>query len=133
MVEQSLVFMKPDVVKDGQVGAILQRFEEAGFEIKQAQLLTMSEILTDRHYEEHVSKPFYPGLKDYIMSGPIFVMVLSGEDAIGRIREMLGATDPKAAAPGTIRAEFGKDMTHNAVHASDSVASAEREMANFFG
>jgi len=125
--------MKPDVVKDGQVGAILQRFEEAGFEIKQAQLLTMSETLTDKHYEEHVSKPFYPGLKEYIMSGPIFVMVLSGEGAIGRIREMLGATDPKAAAPGTIRAEFGKDMTHNAVHASDSVASAAREMANFFG
>ena len=133
MVEESLVFIKPDAVQKGQVGAILGRFEKVGLTIMKASLVSMTEALTDKHYEEHTQKPFYPNLKDYIMSSPIMVFVLSGDNAIQQIRDMVGTTNPQEAASGTIRADFGTDMTHNAVHASDSRESAAREIANFFG
>lgn len=130
-IEESLVFIKPDAVAKRYVGEIIHRFESAELDIVQVKKVTMDATSADQHYAEHVHKSFYPSLKDFITSGPIVVMVLRGSRAIARIRALCGATNPSDAEPGSIRSDFGVSMTENAIHASDSVESARREIANF--
>ena len=132
MVEKTLVFIKPDGVQRKLVGRLISRFEDKGFEIKQLKLETLSSELVEKHYVEHVEKPFFPNLKTYIMSGPIVIMVLEGESVIQHVRNMVGATNPLEAEQGTIRGDFALTTSYNIVHASDSPESAEREISNFF-
>lgn len=132
MVEQSLVFIKPDGVKRGLVGEVLSRFERRGLVIKQLQLMSLTSEQVDAHYIEHVEKPFFPDLKSYIMSGPVAVMVIEGPSAISIIRTMVGVTNAAEAAPGTIRGDLALTTSENIIHASDSPESAAREVANFF-
>lgn len=133
MVEQSLVFIKPDGVKRGLVGRILSRFEDRGLVLKHLKLMTIPGELSDRHYAEHVHKGFYPELKEYVTSGPVVVMVLEGENAVSAIRKTVGATNAAEAEPGSVRGDFALTTAYNIIHASDSVESAKREIANFFG
>ncbi|RAP31272.1 nucleoside-diphosphate kinase [Candidatus Marinamargulisbacteria bacterium SCGC AG-343-D04] len=130
--EQSLVFIKPDGVERGLVGEVLSRFEKRMIQVKRAELRQLTPEEVDSHYEEHVSKPFYPSLKEYILSGPVFLMVLEAENVISIIRTMVGVTNSAEAAPGTIRGDFALTMQNNIVHASDSPESAQREISNFF-
>lgn len=125
--------VKPDGVKRGLVGEIIGRFERKGLVLRQIRLLQIDEALARRHYQEHVEKPFFPELLEFITSGPVVAMEWAGESAVGVARAVMGATDPKKAEPGTIRGDFGLAVTHNLVHGSDSVESAERELGIFFG
>ena len=133
MVEQSLVFIKPDGVKRKLMAEVIRRFEVRGFEFKKLELRTLSSDEIDRHYEEHVGRDFYPRLKEFILSGPVLIMVLEGPRVIETIRKMVGVTDSLDAEPGTIRGDLSLDKGENVVHASDSVESATREIENFFG
>lgn len=130
--EKSLVFIKPDGVERGLIGTVLQRFEQRGIKVSKLQLKTLTPEQVDAHYVEHVEKPFYPNLKEYILSGPIALMVLEAENVISIVRKMVGATNSAEAAPGTIRGDFALTTQHNIIHASDSSESAEREINNFF-
>jgi nucleoside-diphosphate kinase len=125
--------VKPDGVARGLVGEIVSRFEAKGLKLCQIEGLTIDEALARRHYAEHVEKPFFPELLEFITSGPSVAMEWSGEEAISVCRTLMGATDPKQAAPGTIRGDFGLAVTHNLVHGSDGPESAARELGIFFG
>jgi len=131
-VERTLVLIKPDGVKRGLVGAIVSRFEQKGLKLLAARLLQVTPELAARHYAEHQGKPFYPGLVQHITSGPVLALALEGRSAISVVRLMTGATNPQTAAPGTIRGDYGLAVTPNLVHASDSPASAERELSLYF-
>lgn len=131
-VERTLVLVKPDGLKRGLAGTILARFEAKGLKLVAARLLTVSPELAARHYAEHEGKPFYPGLVQHITSGPVLALALEGRSAITVVRLMIGATNPQTAAPGTIRGDLALAMTPNLVHASDSPASAERELGLYF-
>jgi nucleoside-diphosphate kinase len=131
-VERTLVLVKPDGVKRGLVGAILERFERKGLKIVAAKLLAVTPELAARHYAEHEGKPFYPGLIQHITSGPVLALALEGRAAIAVVRLMTGATNPQGAAPGTIRGDFALAMTANILHASDALPTAERELALYF-
>jgi nucleoside-diphosphate kinase len=131
--ENTVIFIKPDGVKNGNIGNILSRFEKRGLFFQELKLLTLTEGMVERHYEEHREKPFFPRLKQYVMSGPVVVAVVSGENAVSVVRTMCGPTDPSQAAPGTIRGDFGLTLDANVIHSSDSVESAKREYDNFFG
>ena len=131
-VERTLSIVKPDAVEKNAVGQIYARFEAAGLRIRAAKSLRLSSDRAEGFYAEHQGKPFFENLVEYMTSGPIFVQVLEGENAIVANREVMGSTDPLKAAPGTIRAEFGTDLDANAVHGSDSPESATREIAYFF-
>jgi nucleoside-diphosphate kinase len=131
-VERTLVLVKPDGVQRGLVGEIVHRFERKCLKIIAAKLVQVTPEMAGRHYAEHQGKPFYPGLVSHITSGPVLAMVLEGRSAISVVRLMTGATNPQTAAPGTIRGDLALAVTPNLVHASDSPASAEREMALFF-
>ena len=133
MVEKSLVFIKPDGVKRRLMAEIVGRFETRGFTFNKLELRQLSPEEVDRHYVEHVDKPFYPGLKEFILSGPILIMVLEGDKVIDTIRQMVGPTDALEAPAGTIRGDLALSKGENVIHASDSVASAQREIENFFG
>jgi nucleoside-diphosphate kinase len=133
MVEQSLVFIKPDGVRRNLMAEVVGRFERRGFGFKKLELRTLSPNEVDAHYQEHVGKDFYPRLRDFILSGPVLLMVLEGARAIDVIRAMVGPTDALDALPGTIRGDLALSKGENIIHASDSVASAEREIENFFG
>lgn len=130
--EQSLVFIKPDGVERGLVGDVLKRFEQRQIKIKKLELKQLEPSQVDAHYIEHLDKPFYPNLKEYILSGPIVLMVLEAENVISIIRKMVGATNSAEAAPGTIRGDFALNTSNNIIHASDSPQSAAREISNFF-
>lgn len=130
--ERTLVLVKPNGVARGLIGEVIGRLERRGLAIKAARMLMVSEDLASRHYAEHVGKPFYPGLVEFITSAPVFAMVVAGPSAVGVVRTMMGATDPLKAAPGTVRGDFGLDMGENVVHSSDSTESGEREIALFF-
>lgn len=125
--------VKPDGVSRGLVGEIVSRFEQKGLRLEKIKHLKITEELAREHYAEHVEKPFFPELLDFITSGPVVAMEWSGDSAVGVARTMMGATDPKQAAPGTIRGDLGLAVTHNLVHGSDSVDSATRELGIFFG
>ena len=130
--EQTLVFIKPDGVKRHIIGRILTRFEEKGLSVSALKMLQLTDELADLHYEEHVDKPFYANLKTFILSGPIVVMILSGEQAISVVRKMVGSTDSASADPGTIRGDFSLYKGENIIHASDSLKNAKREIDIFF-
>ncbi|MGQ9557896.1 MAG: nucleoside-diphosphate kinase [Desulfurispora sp.] len=130
--ERTYVMIKPDGVQRGLVGEILAAFEKKGLKMVGLKMLRITPELAERHYGEHKGKPFYAPLVEYITSGPVVAMVLEGKDAVRTVREMMGATDPLKAAPGTIRATYGMDIGRNVIHGSDSPASAEREIGIFF-
>jgi len=130
--DRTFAMVKPDGVQRGLVGEILHRFEKRGFKIVAAKLLRIPREMAEKHYGEHLGKSFYSMLVDFIISGPVFAMALEGEDAVAQVRAMMGATDPKKSAPGTIRGDFGISMARNVIHGSDSQDSANREMALFF-
>lgn len=132
MSENTFIMVKPDGVRRGLVGEILNRFERKGLTLERIRLLTVDEDLARRHYAEHVERSFFPELLAFITSGPAVAMEWSGEGAVGVARTVMGSTDPKAAAPGTIRGDFGLQVTENLVHGSDSVESAQRELGLFF-
>lgn len=132
IVERTLVLVKPNAVARGLIGEVVGRLERRGLTIKGARMLIVSEELAGRHYAEHVGKPFYGELVDFITSGPIFAMVVGGPSAISVVRTMMGATNPLNAAPGTVRGDFGLDTGQNLVHSSDGPESAEREIGLFF-
>jgi nucleoside-diphosphate kinase len=130
--ERTLVLIKPDAVRRGLVGAVLGRFERKGLTLAAMDLRTIDGDMADRHYAEHVDKPFYPPLRDFITSGPLVALVLEGDEAIAVVRLLVGATDGRAAAAGTIRGDLSLSNRENLVHASDSPESAGREINNFF-
>ena len=130
--ERTFVAIKPDGVKRGLIGKILERFENKGFKIVAMKLLQVTPEIAAKHYEEHYGKPFYNRLVHYITSGPIVAMVIEGYEAVESVRHMVGATSPLKADMGTIRADFAQVMEYNVVHGSDSVESAEREIAIYF-
>lgn len=132
-IEHTFVMVKPDGVRRGLVGEVVSRFEHKGLRLEKMRMLTITEELAGRHYAEHVEKPFFGELVEFITSGPVVAMEWSGESAVGVARTIMGVTDPAEADPGTIRGDFALEITHNIVHGSDSVASAERELAIFFG
>jgi nucleoside-diphosphate kinase len=130
--ERTLVLIKPDAVRRGLVGEIIARVERKGLVIDALVLRTMSPELADQHYAEHVEKPFYPPLKDFMTGGPLVAAVLSGDQAIDVVRALVGATDGRKAAAGTIRGDLSLSNRENLVHASDSPDSAKRELALWF-
>ncbi|EIK45482.1 nucleoside diphosphate kinase [Cellvibrio sp. BR] len=131
-VEQTLSIIKPDAVRKNVIGAIVTRFEQAGLKIAAQRMMQLSRAQAEGFYAEHHGKPFFDGLVEFMTSGPVVVQVLSGENAIALNRELMGATDPAKAAPGTIRADYADAISTNAVHGSDSPTSAAREIAYFF-
>ena len=130
--QRTLVLCKPDSVQRGLVGRIVSRFEDKGLKIVGMKLMRVDEELAGKHYAEHLQKPFYPELRDFITSSPIVAMAVEGKNAVEVVRTLMGVTNPQTAAPGTIRGDFGIELTKNLVHGSDSLASAEREIALFF-
>jgi nucleoside-diphosphate kinase len=130
--ERSLVLIKPDGVRRGLVGEILARFERKGLAVEAMELRTLDVATADEHYAEHVAKEWYPPLRAFITSGPLVSLVLSGDQAIEVVRGLIGATDGRKAAPGTIRGDLSLSNRENLVHASDSPESAVREIKLFF-
>jgi len=131
-VERTLSIVKPDAVAKNIIGEIYSRFEKGGLRIVAARMMRLSRERAEGFYAEHRGKPFFENLVAYMTAGPVMVQVLEGENAIAVNRRLMGATNPKDAAPGTIRADFAASIDANAVHGSDAPASAEREIAYFF-
>jgi nucleoside-diphosphate kinase len=132
MSERTLCVIKPNAVARRKIGAIVSRFEDAGMRIAALRLTALRPEQAEAFYAEHAGKAFFPRLVAFMTSGPVVAMAIEADDAVARCREIMGATDPAAAAPGTIRALYGDNMTENAVHGSDSPASAAREIAFYF-
>ena len=130
--EKTLVLIKPDAFGKNHSGDILKIYEDAGFKIIAAKVMRMTEALAAKHYVEHIGRPYYPALVEFMTATPIMALVLSGDNVIKKVRELNGATNPAEAAEGTIRKLFAENKTKNAVHASDSEASAAREIPIFF-
>ena len=131
-VERTLSIIKPDAVGKDVIGEIVSRFEKGGLKVVAMKMLQLDEDSAGGFYAEHKGKGFFNDLMEFMTSGPVIVQVLEGENAIARNRELMGATNPAQAEPGTIRADFAKSIDANAVHGSDSPASAEREISYFF-
>ncbi|MEP0815037.1 MAG: nucleoside-diphosphate kinase [bacterium] len=130
--ERTFVMIKPDGVARALAGRIIGVFEQKGLTLRAMKLMRVTQETAERHYAEHVGKPFYPGLVSYIQSGPVVAMCWEGPNAVAQVRSLVGATHPKDAAPGTIRGDFALDISNNLVHASDSPATAERELSVYF-
>ena len=130
--EQTLSIIKPDATKKGVIGKIIDRFESNGLRIAAAKKIQLSVEDAKKFYEVHASRPFYNDLVEFMTSGPVVVMVLEGQNAVLKNRELMGATNPKEAAPGTIRADFAESIDANAVHGSDSLENAKIEIAFIF-
>jgi len=131
-VERTLSIIKPDATRRNLTGRVNACLEEAGLRIVAQKRLRLTQDQARKFYEVHKERPFYNGLVAFMTSGPVVVQVLEGEDAVARNREVMGATDPRKAAPGTIRAQFAEDIEANSVHGSDSVENAKTEIAFFF-
>jgi nucleoside-diphosphate kinase len=131
-IERTYAMIKPDGVKRGLVGAVVSRIEAKGFRIVAMKQMQIPRATAERHYGEHAGKPFFAGLVSFITSGPVVAMVLEGENAIAEWRKMMGATNPKDAAMGTIRGDLATTIDENVAHGSDSAATAEREIGIFF-
>jgi nucleoside-diphosphate kinase len=131
--ERTLSIIKPDAVAKNVIGEIYSRFEKGGLRILAARMMHLSREQAEGFYAVHRERPFYKDLVEFMMSGPVMVQVLEGENAIARHREIMGATNPKEAAPGTIRADFATSIDENAVHGSDGPDTARSEIAFFFG
>lgn len=132
MTEQTLVLIKPDAVERNLIGKILSEYERNDLEVAEMKLLNATNAIAGEHYLEHVEKPFFNELVEYITSGPLVALILEGENAISRVRALNGATNPIDAADNTIRALYGISLSYNTVHASDSIESAKREIAIWF-
>ncbi len=132
MTERTFVMLKPDAVQRGLVGEIISRIEKKGLKIVALKLLRLDRALAERQYEVHRGKHFFEELVEFVTSSPVVAMVVEGEEAIKVIRRLMGATNPFEAEPGTIRGDFGLDLTKNLIHGSDSVETAAREIALFF-
>ena len=130
--ERTFVAIKPDGVQRGLIGDVITRFERKGFKILAMKLIQVSDKQAREHYAEHEGKPFHPRLLKYIQSGPVVVMVVKGYGVVDSVRHIVGATNPIKADVGTIRADFAQVMEYNVIHASDSLASAEREIGIYF-
>jgi nucleoside-diphosphate kinase len=130
--EQTLSIIKPDAVKKGVIGKILDRFESNGLRIAATKKIQLTPEQAAEFYAVHKERPFFGELVEFMTSGPVVVTVLEGENAVAKNRELMGATDPKEAAPGTIRADFAESIDANAVHGSDSLENAKKEIAFFF-
>lgn len=130
--ERTFIMVKPDGVQRGLVGEIVNRFEQKGFKLVGAKLMQISNSLAEKHYEEHKERPFFGELVEFITSGPVFAMVWEGEDVIKTARNMIGATNPQEATPGSIRGDFAVTVGKNIIHGSDSPESATREINLFF-
>jgi nucleoside-diphosphate kinase len=131
-IENTFIMIKPDGVGRGLAGEIIARFERKGLRLEKIRGLEIDQQMARLHYAEHTEKPFFADLVEFITSGPVVAMEWSGESAVSVARTLMGATDPKQAAPGTIRGDFGLIVTYNIVHGSDSLESAKRELALFF-
>lgn len=131
-IETTFSIIKPNAVKKNAIGSIIQIFEKNGLKVAAMKLVKLERAKCEAFYAEHKERPFFGELVTFMTSGPVVLMALNGENAVTRNREIMGATDPKKAAPGTIRALFGDNVGENAVHGSDSAASADRELKIFF-
>jgi nucleoside-diphosphate kinase len=131
--QRTFVMIKPDAVQRGLISEIIHRFERVGLTIERLEFGRVTREQAEANYAEHEGKPFYPGLLEYITSGPVVKMVFSGPECVMVVRKLMGATNPRDAAPGTIRGDFGLTVEANVVHGSDSPESAAREIAIFFG
>ncbi len=131
-VERTLVLVKPDALRRGLLGEIIGRFERKGLTIDALQLRTMDDTLADQHYAEHVDKGWYPPLKAFMTGGPLAALILSGDQAVAVVRALVGATDGRVAAAGTIRGDLSLSNRENLVHASDSAESSKREISLWF-
>ena len=131
-IERTLSIIKPDAVGKNVIGKIISRFEDNGLCVVAGKLIHLNDEMASGFYAEHDGKPFFDALKSFMTSGPVFVQVLQGEDAIHKNRELMGATNPQEASAGTIRADFAQSIDANAVHGSDSAESAKREIEYFF-
>jgi nucleoside-diphosphate kinase len=131
--EQTLILVKPDAFERGLTGELIRRFERKGLRIAALKLMHLERELAERHYAEHSEKPFFSDLVGFITRGPLVGMVLEGVDAVEAARQVIGATNPLEAAPGSIRGDYAIELTFNLVHGSDSPQSAEREVGLFFG
>lgn len=132
MMEKTFLMVKPDGVQRGLIGEIVSRFERKGFQLVGAKLMQIPTGVAEQHYGEHKGKPFYDELVSFITSGPVFAMVWQGENVIATARQMMGATNPQDALPGTIRGDYGVTVGKNIIHGSDSLESAKREISLFF-
>ena len=130
--EKTLLLLKPDAITKGVCGQIIDRFEKRGFKIAAMKMLQLSKDQAEIHYQEHTEKPFFQELVNFIISGPLIAMVITGENTIKASRSMMGATNPIDAVAGTIRGDFALNIRNNIIHGSDSLISAEREIKNFF-
>jgi nucleoside-diphosphate kinase len=130
--EKTFLMVKPDGVQRNLIGEIVSRFEQKGFQLVGGKLMNISKELAEEHYGEHKERPFFGELVDFITSGPVFAMIWEGENVITTARQMMGSTNPKDAAPGTIRGDFGVTVGKNIIHGSDSPESAVREIGLFF-
>ena len=130
--ERSLVLVKPDAMQKGLAGTIISRLENQGIKLVAIKMLHMDKALAERHYAIHADKPFFKDLVEYITSSPIIAAVFEAEEAVEKIRKIMGATDPAKAEPDTIRKDFGTDIQRNSVHGSDSTETAEKEIRLFF-
>lgn len=130
--ERTYVMVKPDAVQRNLIGEIISRFEKKGFKLVAMKLMQLDEAKARAHYAEHVEKPFFPGLMEYITSGPVVAMVWEGKDVVLEARKMMGKTKPVEAAPGTIRGDYGIEVGRNVIHGADSVENAQREMKIYF-
>ena len=131
-IEKTLSIIKPDAVGKNLIGKIISRFEENGLHLVAGKLIHLNDEMASGFYAEHDGKPFFDDLKKFMTSGPVFVQVLEGENAVQKNRELMGSTNPQEADPGTIRSDFANSIDANAVHGSDSLISAEREIKYFF-
>ncbi|MEW5922102.1 MAG: nucleoside-diphosphate kinase [Bacillota bacterium] len=130
--EKTFVMLKPDAVQRNLAGEIIGRLEKRGLKLVALKMLKIRQELAEQHYGEHVGKPFFQSLVDFITSGPVIAMIWEGQNAVQVVRKMMGSTDPQAADPGTIRGDFALFMGNNIIHGSDSPQSAAREMSLFF-
>lgn len=132
-VEQTYIMLKPDAVKRRLIGEVITRIEKKGYRIMQAKLMVLSRAVIAEHYAHLVDEPFFPKLEAYMTSGPVFAMIVEGEEVIRGMRSMMGPTNVFEAAPGTIRGDFATDVTYNIIHGSDAPETAQEEITRFFG
>lgn len=130
--ERSLIILKPDALQKGICGKVIARFEEAGFRIRGCKMIRLQPGLLQEHYAHIADKPFFPEVEKFMSSTPVIALVIEGDGVIDKVRDMLGVTDSREAAPGTIRAEYGEDQMVNVAHASDSAETGEKEIKRFF-
>ena len=131
--QRTFVMIKPDGARKNLIGEVISRFEKRGLKVQALKMISLSRDQAERLYEVHREKPFYEELVNFVLSGPVVTMILYGDDAVRTVREVMGATNPREAAPGTIRGDFAEIITENIVHGADSEENAKREMAIFFG